>query len=132
MAWAHGKRTIITLSGTTINGCNTSEITNEADEHDMTTYGVDDGVHEGGILRGGYTLGGKYIVGATGAATTVRALVGTNVVMTIKPEGTGTGKPLITVTVHVKKYVQTAPVADYVSWSAELTKSGAEVPTTQA
>lgn len=132
MAWAHGKETIITLSGTTITDCNTSEITLEADEEDMGVYGDDYGMPEGSILRGTVTLGGKYKVGATGANTTIRPLRGSVVVMTVKPEGTGTGKPLVTVSVLVKKYVQTQPWAGYITWSAECSTNGADVHTTQA
>lgn len=132
MAWAHGKRTVITLDSEPIVDCNTSEETREADEHDLTMYGDDWAANEGGIKRGGATLGGKYLVGATGASAIIPPLVGTNVVMTVEPEGTGTGKPLITVTVHVKKFVSTKPVADYISWSAEVTYDGPPVDSTQA
>ena len=131
MAWAHGKETIITLAGTAITDANTSELTSEADEEDMGVYGDDYGAPEGSILRGTVTLGGKYRVGATGAATTIRPLKGTVVEMVVKPEGTGTGKPTITLDVHVKKYVQTQPWSGYITWSAELSQNGADVHTTQ-
>ncbi|HEV8175545.1 MAG TPA: hypothetical protein VGP91_18050 [Actinoplanes sp.] len=131
MAWNHGRNTLITLSGSAITGCNTSELSEEADEEDMTCYGDNDGVVAGSTKRGTVTMGGKYVVGATGPAAVIRPLLQTNVAMTVKPEGTGTGKPLLTFDVHVKKYVQTMPAAGYVTWSAELTKTGAIATTTQ-
>lgn len=132
MAWAHGKSTIITLGGTAINGCNTSEWSEEADEEDMTCYGDNDGVVAGSTKRGSFTCGGKYVVGATGPAAVIQPLLQTNVAFVGKPEGTGTGKPLYTVQVHVKKFVQTLPAAGYITWSAEFTKSGSLAITSQA
>ncbi len=132
MAWAHGKETIITLGGATVTDANTSELTKEADEEDMGVYGDDYGMPEGSIIRHTVTMGGKYRVGATGAAAVIQPLVGTVVVMTVKPEGTGVGKPLHTLSVHVKKYVQTKPWSGYITWSAELTGNGADVITTQS
>jgi flavin-dependent dehydrogenase len=133
MAWAHGKETIITVDGDTIVGCNTSEMTDEADEEDMTCYGDANGVVAASTKRGGWTLGGKYVVGATGPAAVLQPLVGgANVAFVGKPEGTGTGKPNYAASVHVKKYVQTQPAAGYITWSAELTRSGALTITSQA
>ena len=132
MAWAHGKNTIITLAANTIADANTSEITKEADEEDMGVYGDSYGMPEGSIIRHTVTMGGKYKVGATGAGAVIQPLVGTNVAMTVKPEGTGTGKPLHTLTVLVKKYVQTQPWAGYITWSAEFSAAGNDVITTQA
>lgn len=132
MAWAHGKETIITLDGENITDANTSELSEESDDEDMTVYGDDDEVPEGGILRGTVTMGGKYRVGATGARAIIRPLLGTTVPLTVKPEGTGTGKPLYTLNVLVKKYVQTQPAAGHITWSAEFKKSGALAETVQA
>lgn len=132
MAWAHGKETIITLDGDTIVDANTSEHTREADEEDMGVYGDDYGMPEGSIVRGTVTMGGKYKVGATGAAAIIEPLVGTVVVLTVKPEGTGVGKPLHTMNVHVKKYTETRPWAGYITWAAELSRNGADVITTQS
>jgi hypothetical protein len=132
VAWAHGKSTIITVDGDTILGANTSEWTNEADEEDMTCYGDGDGVVAASTRRGSFTMGGKYLVGATGPAAVLQPLVGgANVAFVGKPEGTGTGKPNYACDVHVKKYVQTLPAAGYITWSAELTRSGALTITSQ-
>lgn len=136
MALVHGKQTEITVDADDLTDwCDTSEYTREADEHDVTTYGSAQSSNshamKGGLLKGGLTIGGLYESGATGPKAIIEPLIGTNVVVTRKVEGTGTGKPLETVTCHVKDYKETAPVADYVRWTASLTFDGAVAKTTQ-
>lgn len=136
MALLHGKNTQITLDADDLTDwCDTSEWTREADEHDTTTYGSAQASNahamKGGLTKGGMTLGGLYETGATGPKAIIDPLIGTNVVLIRMVEGTGTGKPTETVTVHVKDYKETAPVADYVRWSASLTFDGAVAKTTQ-
>lgn len=130
--YTHGKHTIITIDGDPIIDCNTSELSLEADEHDNTVYEDDDEVPEGGILRGTFTAGGLYKAGATGTVAILEPLLGTTVVVTVKPEGSGTGKPLKTFSALIKKFVTTRPVAGYQTWSLEAKKSGAVANTTQA
>jgi hypothetical protein len=137
VALVHGKNTEITLDADDLTDfCDTSEFTREADEHVTTTYGSAQASNahsnKGGLRKGGATMGGLYEDGATGPGAIIRPLIGTNVVLTRKVEGTGTGKPLETVTVHVKDYKETAPVADYIRWTASLTFDGWIVETTQA
>lgn len=132
----HGKDTEITLDADDLTDwTDTSEFTYEADEHVTTTYGSAQAsnahANKGGLRKGNGTMGGLYETGATGPAAIIRPLIGTNVVLTRKREGTGTGKPLETVTVHVKDYKETSPVADYVRWTASLTFDGWVVETTQ-
>lgn len=104
--------------------CKTSEITTAADEHDVTGYGASGHAVQGGLLADKVTVGGTYDSGVTGPRKVILPLVGTNVVFIRQPEGTGSGKPQDTGTVHVKSYVETNPVADMIQWSAELTVSG--------
>lgn len=134
MAWAHGVDTEITVDGEAILGCNTSEWTKEQDEEDMTCYGDDDGVVAGSTRRGKMTMGGKYVVGATGPGAILAPLAETRTPVEFvgKPEGTGTGKPVWTGNVLVKNYVQTQPANGYITWSSELTKSGPMPITAQA
>jgi hypothetical protein len=137
VALVHGKNTEITVDGDDLTDyCDTSEFSGEADEHVTTTYGSAQASNahsnKGGLRKGGLTIGGLYESGATGPAAILKPLIGTNVVVTRKVEGTGTGKPLETVTVHVKDYKETAPVADYVRWTASLTFDGWQTLTTQA
>jgi hypothetical protein len=59
-------------------------------------------------------------------------LVGTLMVITRKPEGTGTGKPLQTFTALLEEYKESNPFAEYIKWAAKWTISGAVARTTQA
>jgi hypothetical protein len=130
---AHGKDTEITIDGDNISPwTTTSELTREADEHDTTGYGVDDADYQGGLRRGAFTCGGQYEIGATGPHLILAPLIGTRVPVVRKPEGTGTGKPNEAFSGLMTKYVETNPVADIVTWSAEFRKCGAITDTTQA
>ena len=125
MARVHGKSTVIIFNGVDISThCNSSENTREADEHDLTTYGKDAHVFGGGLKGGKQSISGLYDSAAgTGPRAVIRPTIGTVVPFIRRPEGTGSGKPQDSVQVHVKSYVETSPVADYVAWSAELTLS---------
>ena len=104
-----------------------------ADENESTCYGAEG--HEvaaGGLKTIGYSIGGKWVNGATGPRVKVQQLVGTKVAFTYRPEGVGTGLPEETSTVHVKEFNSSSPVADIVRWTAELTVSGVVTFGTQA
>lgn len=133
MPKVHSKATFLSLAGTDISlHCKESELEREADEHDLTTYGKDDHVYEGGLLGGMATIGGWYdSTAATGPRAVIEPLLGTVVQLIRRVEGTGAGKPQDTVNVLVRKYVETSPVADFVTWSADLRLSDAVVSTTQ-
>lgn len=125
MAFTHGRNTFVSINGIDISAfTNNTEPEREADEHDVTTYGKNSHVFRGGLLGGKATIGGVYDDGLTGPRTVIEPLIGTNVPFVFRPEGTGVGKPQDTVDVHVKSYKETAPVADMIMWSAELTYSG--------
>lgn len=133
MTFVHGRTTFISLNGVDLSGyTDASELSREADEHDVTTYGKQAHVVQGGLLSSAASMSGTYdnTVG-TGPRAVIRPLVGTNVTLIRRPEGTGSGKPQDSVTVHVKKYVESAPVADMVKWSADLTGSDVVTSTTQ-
>ncbi|PSL02883.1 hypothetical protein CLV30_109191 [Haloactinopolyspora alba] len=126
MAFVHGKNTVITLGGDDLSAyTNNSELTRSADSHDVTTYGNDAHVFEGGLKNGTATMSGIYDNTAdTGPRAVVEPLVGTVVELVRQPEGAGSGLPQDTVQVLVTNYVETNPVADMVTWSAELQLSG--------
>ncbi len=137
MALVHGKLTEITLDSDDLTDyADTSEFNGEADEHDTTTYGSaqTSNAHamKGGLRKGSFTCGGLYEDGVAGPGAIIKPLIGTNVALVRKVEGTGTGKPNEAVTVHVKSYKETSPVADYIRWSAEFTFDGWVTTTTQA
>lgn len=121
MAFVHGKDTYISLGGTDISAmCTTSNLARTADSHDVTTYGKDAHVFAGGLLNGTCGLGGVYDSTTSGAHDVITPLIGTVVTLVRRPEGTGSGLPQETVDVLVTNYTETNPVADMVTWSAEL------------
>lgn len=134
MAFVHGKDTEIEVATKDLSPyTNTSEFTRGADSHDVTTYGKDDHVHKGGLRTGGFTMGGIYdSTASTGPAAALEPLIGTTVAIERRPEGSGTGKPQQAFSAVLTSYVETSPVADMVSWSAEFTVSDAVVTTTLA
>lgn len=137
MALNHGKNVEITVDAEDLTDfADTCEMNYGSDIHQTTTYGTAQAsnahANKGGLTNGDASIGGLYETGATGPGAILKPLRGTNVVFTYKPEGTGTGKPLETVTVVVGEYKETAPVADYVRWTAKLTFDGAVAFTSQA
>jgi len=134
MSFTHGKSTKISVDGDDLSAySNTSEFERGADEHDVTTYGKDDHVWQGGLKTGKFTMGGVYDSTAVVTPKVILPpLLGTVVEVIRQTEGIGTGKPTQTFDAHVAKYVETAPVADMISWTAELTVSDAVVTTAQA
>lgn len=133
MAQIHGKGAIVTLASDDLSAyCNNIAPKRSADSHDVTTFGSSSHKYHGGLLDGTVTLTGLYESGMSGPKAVVEPLLGTNVVLTVKPEGTGTGKPLDTVTVLVTAYEETIPVADMITWSCTLQCSGDLVTTSQS
>jgi hypothetical protein len=133
MTFVHGRNTFISLNGADLSSfTDTSELSREADEHDVTTYGKQAHVVQGGLLGGSASMSGTYDnTAGTGPRAVIRPLIGTVVTLIRRPEGTGVGKPQDSVNVHVKKYVETNPVADMVKWSCEMTLSDLVTSTTQ-
>lgn len=125
MALAHSKRTFVSLDGDNLSTfTNTSNFEKNSDEHDVTTYGKDAHVLAGGLLGGTATMGGFYdTTASTGPRAVIEPLVGTVVEYIRQPEGAGTGKPQDKVDVLVKKYTESSPVADYVTWSCDMSFS---------
>lgn len=133
MSRSHGKKTVILIraaggAGTATDistHANASELTLGGDSHDLTGYGVDDHVVGPGLGTGGYTMSGHYDTSETdGPAAVLRPLVNTMVEITRRVEGTGVGLPQDVFEAHLEEYVESSPVADYVTWTASLTKSG--------
>ena len=133
MAFVHAKDTFISLAANNLSTfTNTSELEQESDEHDNTCYGADDYVMAGGLLKGAFTMGGVHDDTASGPKAIIEPLIGTVVTLIRRTEGTGSGLPQESVSVLVKKYVETNAVADFIKWSCDLTKTGAITRSTQA
>lgn len=123
--FVHGRRTFVSLNGSDISiYCTTSQLEKNSDKHDVTTYGKDDHVYNGGLRDGAFTMSGIYdSTASVGPRAVIEPLRGTVVQLIRRPEGTGTGKPQDKVNVLVEKYVETNPVADMVTWSCDMQPS---------
>jgi len=132
--FVHGKDTVITLDTKDLSAfTNTSELSQSADSHDVTTYGKNSHVFSGGLKGGTATMGGIYDnTASTGPKAVIQPLLGQVVELVRQPEGVGTGKPTDTASVVVTSYKETNPVADMVTWACEMQLSDDVVTTTQA
>lgn len=133
MTFVHGKGTITTINAVDLSAfTNSVDFSTDADVHDTTTFGKAAHTFAPGLTNGTVTMKGIYDTGASGPGKTLRPLLGAAAVaLAYKPEGTGVGKPLRTVNVLVKSYNESAPVADMISWQANLQMTDAIVDTTQ-
>ena len=133
MAFVHGKDAVVKVDGDDISPyCNKVEIEREAEAHDVTGFGKDAKVYQGGLLDGEGSLEGTYDSTAGGPRAILEPLLGTVVELIYQPEGVGTGKPTKTVDILVKKYKESTPVADMITWSCDVQLSDAVANTTQS
>jgi len=118
----HSKLTVWKIGANDISQyCNSSSIEDKVDSHDTTTYGLGAHRYEGGLDDGSVSLGGFYDSQATtGPRPVFKAAKGTTVEVTHQPEGAGTGKPQDVFDALVVSYKEDKPIADYVTWTAEL------------
>lgn len=145
MSAIHGKNTYIsvtTLSPAPTGAhdispyCDTSAFNYVRDSHDLTTYGQDGHVYGGGLTNHSFSCGGKYDTSTTAGPRAIfgplMSATGEQLVsVTRRVEGTGSGKPEETFNALLTGFVETSPVADYVTWSADFQVSGSVTRTTQ-
>jgi hypothetical protein len=134
MPKVHGKGLVIIINGKDLSGySNKHDFKRSADKHDLTCFGANAHEYGGGLLDGESGLEGFYdSTLVNGPRAVLEPLLGTNVTLTRRPEGTGTGKPQDSVTVLVGEYVETQPVADFITWACQLQLSGDVASTYQA
>lgn len=138
--WLHGSRTKLSIDGEDISGwTNTSELGRSGETHNVTMYGspeYPDGrkanEYTGGNVDASFKCGGVYDRTATTGTAMLRGLEAQKVELVRQPEGIGTGKPTQTVDIIVTSYVETAPIADMVTWQLEAQCSGLIAETAQA
>lgn len=125
MPFIHGKGSVVSLGGSDLSiYSNSVEWERNADSHDVTTYGKNSHVKQGGLLDGSATVEGIYdSTAAVGPRPVVLPKVGTVVACVWRPEGTGAGKPQDTVNVLVAGYSESSPVADMITFSIDLEMS---------
>lgn len=122
MAFIHGKGSVVSLGGSDLSVYGASvEWARKADSHDVTTFGKNAHVKQGGLLDGTAKVEGIYDNSATiGPRAVINPKIGTVVAMVWRPEGTGSGRPQDTVNVLVVGYTESSPVADMVKWTLDL------------
>lgn len=133
MAQIHGSLAVVKIGASAITAhTNSAGVEMSADTHDVTTFGATAHTFKGGLKAGTTTISGIYdSTAVTGPRAILVPALGTNVSLTWYPEGSGSGKAATVVDAVVGKYVETAPVADMVTWSCDLTHSGAAVVAAQ-
>ena len=134
MSFVHGKNTFVSVDGNDLSAfTDTSTFTDGADVHDLTTYGKNSHVHEGGLGTGSFQMSGSYDnTAGTGPRAVLKPRKGTTCTVIRRPEGTGSGKPQDSFDGVLASYVETSPVGDFVKWSAEFTISDDIDDTAQA
>lgn len=134
MAFQHGKDTYISLGGVDLSDfTTTSQIEQTADSHDTTTYGKDAHVKQGGLLDGTATMSGIYDNATAGSPKlTIQPWTGQVKELIRKIPQAGGTVIVDTVDVLVKKYTETAPVADMITWSCDMEMSDTLATTTAA
>lgn len=125
MARSHGRKTVIIINEADISQyCTNSELEQTSDTHDNTTYrppGKVSKIYDGGLLDGTLSLEGRYDTTAgTGPRAVLKPLIGQTITWTRRPEGTGEGLPQDTGEGVLNSYTETNPVADYITWAAEI------------
>lgn len=133
MSFVHGKGVSISVGGADISPfTNSVEVKLSADSHDVTTFGKTAHIYQSGLTDGTVTVKGVYDDGASLAPQLVfqPKLGGALTEVLYKPEGAGTGKPLWTFDVQVTAYEESAPVAEMITWTAEMQISEAIAATT--
>lgn len=127
MAFVHGKTTVLKVATKDISPyTKTSSFEQDADVHDTTGYGATAHTKAGGLLDGKFTCGGTYDnTASVGPRNALQSLIGTTVAVIRQPEGTLTTKPQDSFSAVLSKYVETNPVDDMITWSAEFEITGA-------
>lgn len=137
MAKHHGNTTFVSVNGVDISRhCAQCTFGLTVDSHDVTTFGAS-GAHEyhAGLQDATLSLEGPYETVAVSAAPH-------NVFMTIRddttavpwiyrPQGTGSGLPIVSGSAFLTNYELSSPATDMGTWTAELQVTGPVVTGTQ-
>lgn len=134
MAAKHGRNTYISVDSTDLSGfTDNSEFSQEVDTHETTVYGEDNKTYIPGLIDGTFTMSGRYDDNASGPKPTLEAVIDGDAAVELvrRVEGTGTGLPEETFNAICESYVETNPVGDKITWSADFQITGAVTRTTQ-
>lgn len=125
MTFKHGKDASFQWNAVDLSTfINNTNFSPSADSHDVSAYGDDGHVYEGGLTDGTLDVSGTYDDGAEGPRATLRGAEGTKATFIWQPEGTGSGLAQDTGDALLLGYIETAPVAGMISWTARFQLSG--------
>lgn len=119
MAFQHGRSTYVKINAVDISPfADSTDITDEADVHETTTYGKLTKTKAGGLINIAFTVGGTYDPAAGGPDATLRPLIGTTVTYEIGPQGNTAAQKKLSGSAVVKSFNTSHPVAGMVKWTA--------------
>lgn len=130
MAFVHSKNTVITVASTDLSAfvTSSSEVGRTTETHEVTAYGDSAKEYAPGLNDASFSMEGTYdstaVSGPRAKLLSVYA-GGVAVAISRMPEGTGTGKPEDAFNAILTSYVETSPVNDMISWSADFQVTGA-------
>lgn len=129
MALKHGNTAVFKVGATNLSTfTNSIDFKLAADSHDVTTFGATGHKYQGGLTDGTISLAGFYDDAASATPkVTFAGAAGTTVTWTYQPEGLGDGLAQYTGSAVITSYSESTPVADMITWAAELQISGAVV-----
>lgn len=108
--------------------------TRTADTHETSVFGVEAKTFISGLTDATFSISGKYdSVATTGPKVVLEGLVGSDVArgFKIREEGTGAGKPEASGSCFITSYVESIPVGDVVTFSADAQVTGVVTVTNQ-
>jgi hypothetical protein len=134
MTLIHGKGTFVSIATNDISlFTNSAEVKRAGDSHDVTCFGATGHAYQGGLTDGTLALKGVYDsgTGATVPRKVFQGNLGASLAFVYEAAGTASGAPKLAGTGVLVAYEESAPVADMVTWSAELQITGAVTTTDQ-
>jgi hypothetical protein len=137
VAFIHSKATVITVDANDLSNyvTSSSELNKTTDTHETTAYGLDDKRYAPGLNDATFSMEGTYdSTASTGPRAVLNGIYAGNVAVEIvrQPEGVGASLPQDVFDAILTSYVETAPVGDMVSWSAEFQVTGGVDTTAQS
>lgn len=136
MALQHGKDTYVSVNGKNISPyCSQCDYNLSADMHDTTTFGNSAHKFSPGLTTGTISLSGFFeapaVSGSPREVFDPLLRTPSEVVFVRRPRGTGSSLPYDQANVLVSAYNESSPVADMITWTAELQISGPTVTGSQ-
>lgn len=137
MAFRHGSKAEVTINGVDLSAYSDNlslDITPET--ADVTGFGATWRSHIPGLIGGTLSLSGSYDNTSAGPSDTIfDAITAQNsagyIAVVDKPGGTASGQRTNSFNAIISGFNETSAVDDKVTWSCELTVTGAVTPTTQ-